>query len=163
VVGALGERLGRAVALGTVRLARNPRAAYRIRARALAGRGDIAFLAARLTNFGPDAPPSVVEYAASVGSRAPLDVWAQLLTSLVEMDLRHALHQVRAPTLVLVGDVDRLTPPASARALQRELPDARLVTFPGSGHCTLLECPDAFNEVLEGFLLEHLPIERVSA
>jgi pimeloyl-ACP methyl ester carboxylesterase len=161
VAGALGERAGRALSMALVRLARDPRLAFRIRARALRG-GDLAFLAARLTNFGADAPPSVVEHAAAVGATAPLEVWSEVLVGLIEMDLRHALANVRAPALVLVGDVDRLTPPTSATALRSALPDAELRVVEGSGHCTMLERPDEFNAIVGAFLEQHLPAERIA-
>jgi pimeloyl-ACP methyl ester carboxylesterase len=152
----LGAQLGKLVTLAALRVARDPRRVYSIRARALAGKGDLAFAAARLTNFGPKAPPSLVEYVAKVGARAPVEVWTDLLGSLVEMDLRHALAHITVPTLVLVGDVDRLTPPASALAIKKMLPDGRMAVFRGSGHCTMLERHVQFNRVVEGFLEEAL-------
>jgi pimeloyl-ACP methyl ester carboxylesterase len=154
--GSLGAQLGKLATAAAVRIARDPRRVYKIRARALAGQGDLAFLAARLTNFGPNAPPSLVEHVARVSARAPVEVWTDLLGSLVEMDLRHALAHITVPALVVVGDVDRLTPPASAQAIKEMLPDGRVVVFKGSGHCTMLERHAEFNRVLEGFLAEAL-------
>jgi pimeloyl-ACP methyl ester carboxylesterase len=152
----LGVQMGKLVAAAAVRVAKDPRRVYRIRARALAGQGDLAFAAARLTNFGPNPPPSLVEHVARVSARAPVEVWTDLLGSLVEMDLSHALAHMSVPTLVLVGDVDRLTPPASALAIKRILPDGRMAVFKGSGHCTMLERHAQFNRVVEGFLQEAL-------
>jgi hypothetical protein len=57
---------------------------------------------------------------------------------------------------VLVGDVDRLTPPASALAIKKMLPDGRMAVFKGAGHCTMLERHAQFNRVVEGFLEEAL-------
>jgi pimeloyl-ACP methyl ester carboxylesterase len=155
VLSGLGIHAGRLLALGAAgarRLVASRDRAYRIRARALAGRGDLAFLVARATNFGPDAPPSLVDYVARLGARAPVEVWTDLVGSLIDMDLSDALGHITCPTLVLVGDVDRLTPPASAVVLTRKLPDAELVVLRGSGHCTMLERHEEFNRVLEGFL-----------
>ena len=154
--GNIGAHVGKLVTAAAVRLAKDPRRVYRIRARALAGQGDLAFAAARLTNFGPKPPPSLVEHVARVSARAPVEVWTDLLSSLVEMDLGHALAHITVPTLVLVGDVDRLTPPASALAIKRMLPDGRMAVFKGSGHCTMLERHAQFNRVVEGFLEEAL-------
>jgi pimeloyl-ACP methyl ester carboxylesterase len=115
-----------------------------------------------VTNFGADAPPSVVEHVAAVGANAPLEVWSEVLLGLIGMDLRHALASIRAPALVLVGDVDRLTPPASAKALQAALPEAELRVVEGSGHCTMLERPAEFNRIVGTFLAQHLPAERTA-
>jgi pimeloyl-ACP methyl ester carboxylesterase len=133
---------------------------YRIRARALAGRGDLAFAAARLTNFGPRAPASLVEHVAKVGARAPVEVWSDLLVSLIEMDLRHALEHIRVPTLIVAGDLDRLTPPASALAMKQALPDARVVVFKGVGHQAMLERHEQFNGLVDRFLADHLARQR---
>lgn len=156
VAAGLGAQLGKVATRAALRVARDPRRVYRLRARALAGKGDLAFAAARLTNFGPKAPPSLVEYVAKVGARAPVEIWTDLLGSLVDMDLSHALAHITVPALVLVGDVDRLTPPASALAIKRMLPEGRMVVFRGSGHCTMLERHAQFNRVVEGFLEEAL-------
>ena len=154
--GSLGAQMGKLLTAAAVRIARDPRRVYRIRARALAGQGDLAFAAARLTNFGPKASPSLVEHVARISARAPVEVWTDLLGSLVEMDLRHALAHITVPTLVVVGDVDRLTPPASALAIKEMLPNARMAVFKGSGHCTILERHSEFNRMVEGFIREAL-------
>jgi pimeloyl-ACP methyl ester carboxylesterase len=152
----LGAQLGKVVTSAFLRVARDPRRVYRIRARAVSGRGDLAFAAARVTNFGPMVSPSLVEYVAKVAARAPVEVWSDLLGSLVEMDLSHALAHITVPALVIVGDVDRLTPPASALAIKRMLPDGRMAVFKGSGHCTMLERHAEFNRIVDGFLAEAL-------
>jgi pimeloyl-ACP methyl ester carboxylesterase len=161
--GNLGAQLGKLVAAAAVRVARDPRRVYRIRARALAGQGDLAFAAARLTNFGPNAPPSLVDYVARVSARAPVEVWTDLLGGILEMDLRHALAHIIAPALVVVGDVDRLTPPASALAIKRMLRDGRMVVFKGSGHCTMLERHEQFNDVVDAFVRDALAAGRGQA
>jgi pimeloyl-ACP methyl ester carboxylesterase len=160
VVGGLGMRAARLLASSALRLASNRDRVYRIRARALAGKGDLAFAAARLTNFGPKAPPSLVEHVAKVGARAPVEVWSDLLVSLIEMDLRHALGHIRVPALIVVGDVDRLTPPATALAMKHALPHARMVVFKGVGHQAMLERHEQFNRLVDRFLAEHLARQR---
>ncbi len=93
---------------------------------------------------------------ARIAGQAPVEVWTDLVRSLAEMDLTHALEHITVPTLILVGDVDRLTPPSSALAMKHRLPDARMVVFKEAGHCAMLERHEQFNEVVEGFLAETL-------
>ena len=139
-----GERLGRA---------------ERLRARVT--KSDLAYLIARLTNFGPGASPSMVEYVVDLSLRAPVEIWTEGIAALIEMDLRHAIEHVRCPSLVIVGDLDRLTPPASAIALKDRLPDGRLVVLEGAGHMAPMERHEQFNEVLRGFLADVLePAEK---
>jgi len=68
-------------------------------------------------------------------------------------DLRGDLRTIEAPTLVLAGDDDLIAGLVSADAMMRELPDARLVTIPESGHFLYIEQPDAFRAALNDFLL----------
>ncbi len=63
---------------------------------------------------------------------------------------------IDAPTLVLVGEADALTPPPFARTLARGIAGAELVVLPGAGHLTALERPDAFAGALGDFLGRHL-------
>jgi pimeloyl-ACP methyl ester carboxylesterase len=107
--------------------------------------GDLAFGLARLTNFGPGADPAIVEHITALSVQAPAEVWTDALAGLVEMDLRHAMEHVRVPALVVVGDLDRVTPPATALAMTRALPSARLVVLRGAGHLPMLEQPERFN------------------
>ena len=69
------------------------------------------------------------------------------------LDLRTHLRTIAAPTLVVVGENDFICGPACADAIVRELPDARLVTIPGSGHFAYVEQPEAFRAALIEFLL----------
>ena len=68
-------------------------------------------------------------------------------------DLRPELRTITAPTLVLVGDDDLIAGLVSADAMVRELPDARLVTIPDSGHFLYIEQPEAVRSALTDFLL----------
>jgi pimeloyl-ACP methyl ester carboxylesterase len=58
---------------------------------------------------------------------------------------------VRAPTLVIHGDRDRLVPVAAARAAA-ERRHWQLEILPGIGHVPQLEAPDKFVALVEGFL-----------
>jgi len=56
------------------------------------------------------------------------------------------------PTLVMVGEEDVLTPPASARAMAEAIPGARLVMVPGAGHLSPVERPVETTRALLEFL-----------
>ncbi len=68
-------------------------------------------------------------------------------------DLRGQLRTISAPTLVVAGDDDIIAGSVSADAMIQELPDARLVTIPDSGHFVYIEQPEAFRAALTDFLL----------
>jgi pimeloyl-ACP methyl ester carboxylesterase len=71
-------------------------------------------------------------------------------------DTLDRLDQIAAPTLVVAGERDRLTPPWICREVAAGIPDARfrLVDGPGSSHVLPLERPDDFNALVLSFLGE---------
>ncbi len=62
------------------------------------------------------------------------------------------LGDLRAPLLVIIGDLDEPATVASCRYLASVVPGARLEVFEGAAHMTNLEQPDRFNRVLREFL-----------
>lgn len=62
------------------------------------------------------------------------DVQRQTAALAAAGDRRAALAAIKAPTLVLHGEADRLIRVEAARATTDAIPGARLVTYPGMGH-----------------------------
>ena len=117
---------------------------------------DVGHVIARLTQFGPDAPPSVVDYVVALAARSPSKVWTDGLAALMDANLRDAVRRVGVPSLVVVGGHDRMTPPSSGVALADALPDGRLEVIDRAGHLAMLETPDDFNEILDRFARRQL-------
>jgi pimeloyl-ACP methyl ester carboxylesterase len=115
---------------------------------------------ARVTQFGPNAPKRVVDHVVALARRTASEVWTDALPELMEMDLRHAVPRVRVPALVLVGELDRVTPPAGAVALAGALPDGRFVVIPAAGHIPMLETPEVVGRELARFARELAPAPR---
>jgi len=122
-----------------------------LRRHVLSSRIDVGHLVARVTQFGPHASPHVVDHVVALAAGAPSEVWTDGLARLMDLDLRHAVRHVRVPALVLVGEHDRVTPPATAVALASELPDGRLEVIEGAGHIPMMEAHDEFNRRLGRF------------
>jgi pimeloyl-ACP methyl ester carboxylesterase len=70
-------------------------------------------------------------------------------------DLREELPEVRAPTLLVWGDRDRLVPIRIAEEWQQLLPTSRLARL-SCGHVPMLEAPDDLAGCMLGFLDEEL-------
>jgi pimeloyl-ACP methyl ester carboxylesterase len=70
-------------------------------------------------------------------------------------DLAQKLAEVRAPTLVLVGEEDQPDMHAIAERLAREIPGARLERIEATAHVPSLERPREFDELVLPFLREH--------
>jgi pimeloyl-ACP methyl ester carboxylesterase len=123
----------------------------RLRRAVLASPADVGGVFTRMTQFGPEAQPHLVDHIVGLAGRARPDVWTDGLAGLMEMDLRHALPRVRAPASVIVGQHDRVTPPATAVELVGVLPDATLVVVEHAGHMAMLERPAEVNHELRVF------------
>jgi pimeloyl-ACP methyl ester carboxylesterase len=67
-------------------------------------------------------------------------------------DVMDRLGEVRLPTLVVVGEEDRLTPPKYAEFLARSIAGARLARIARAGHFVSLEQPDEVNRAIRDFL-----------
>ena len=63
------------------------------------------------------------------------------------------LATINVPTLIVVGELDKLTPLSDAEAMYQQLPSHKTLTvIPAAGHLSPLENPDAFNRAMLGFL-----------
>lgn len=67
-------------------------------------------------------------------------------------DAWDVLPAITAPTLVLHGDDDRLSPPANAPLLAKRIPDARMHLFRGARHAYFEECRPQASELVADFL-----------
>jgi pimeloyl-ACP methyl ester carboxylesterase len=89
------------------------------------------------------ASPAQVAFCERIILGCPRRVRAGWGTALSRLDLRDAVRRLRVPTVVLVGSVDRLTPPRHARDLAASLPRLeRLVELEGVGHMSTVEAAD---------------------
>ena len=66
--------------------------------------------------------------------------------------LRHRLHRVRCPALLLRGESDGLISAAYLEGYARLFPDARIATIAAAGHVPQIEQPAAFAETVLAFL-----------
>ena len=133
-----------------------------VRANQLRRRGsDFGYLGTRLFGFGSNPSPSQVAFTDRLLSGTDVEVWAKVFPSLVNFDLSEVLESLALPTLIAVGDKDRLTPPAQARHMASKIPEARLLILEDSGHMALLEEHEALDAEIAAFAGQALsPIPR---
>ncbi len=104
-------------------------------------------------------PETIARYTAPLADRrrrralmrAGASIWPEDLEAIAAR-----IPTIEAPTLVLWGEEDRITPAELARRYLREMPRCRLVLLPGTGHAPQEERPEevaaevlAFLETLE--------------
>ena len=66
--------------------------------------------------------------------------------------LRHSLSEITAPTLVIVGSQDVLTPMADAEEIAEAIPGALLAVVRGGAHGFMFEHAKVFNSTVRSFL-----------
>lgn len=122
--------------------------------RARAAASDLAWLLTRRYGFGASRPsPTLVSYVEQMNSRTSVDTIARYLRTLFTHARYPALVALRrAPTLVIVGEKDMITPVTHSEEILRRLPDAEFVKVPDSGHVVMLEHADEVNAALIDFL-----------
>jgi pimeloyl-ACP methyl ester carboxylesterase len=79
------------------------------------------------------------------------------MEAIMEHRISERLPQIDCPTLVMWGEQDRVIPVRDAERFGALIPDARVVILPDTGHVAMLERPERFNALLEGFLAEQPP------
>ncbi|WNI15882.1 alpha/beta fold hydrolase [Actinacidiphila sp. ITFR-21] len=107
--------------------------------------------------LGSDSTPEQVDFTARIVHACrprQRSAWGRVLAVL---DLDVELAAVTAPTAVLVGTADKLTPKAHARGMAAVLPRlAGLTELPGAGHMTPIEDPAAVARVIRDLVADHL-------
>jgi pimeloyl-ACP methyl ester carboxylesterase len=98
----------------------------------------------------PHAGPYVT-YAEDPSDLQTREDWLHLLDALLAYDGSARLGDIRAPTLVIGGDQDRLAPPGDAERLAAGIRGAVLEMVPG-GHLMNIESPAVFMGHLVRFL-----------
>ena len=115
------------------------------------GSSDLSYLLTKVIGLSTDASPAHVAFTEQLLLDTPTPVKAAIGPMFTSLDLREAAPLLKTPSLVLVGDQDRLTPPAQARRLAELLPDAELVELPGIGHMAPLEASAEVNAHIRAF------------
>jgi pimeloyl-ACP methyl ester carboxylesterase len=120
--------------------------------------GDLSFLLTRAVGLNPDAADVHVAFVEQLLIEMPREAKAAFAQTLGSLDVSAALAHLTVPTLVVVGDRDRLTPPRQARALVEALPDPAYVELPGLGHHPQLEDHEAVTRLLREHVRACLPV-----
>jgi len=97
--------------------------------------------------------PKLVEQTRQRVLKAPIsdEAYNRQLNANLESNIYGRLSQIRAPTLIIAGRKDVLTPPENSSILARAIPGARLRYFENSAHALLEDMDEVINSVI-GFL-----------
>jgi 3-oxoadipate enol-lactonase len=110
---------------------------------------------------GKSAVPGAYERLVASLAAVRKHVYLRTLEASTREDRGAPVERIAVPTLVVTSDEDAVYPPATAEALARRIPGARLAVIPGAGHVSNLGQPARFNQAVLPFLREHR--DRASA
>ena len=105
--------------------------------------------------YAADTSRRAIEEDVEVRLRYPLRArayWGQLDAMRRHRGTFARLGEIRAPTLVLHGDADRLVQPANATVIADAIPGAELQWLPGASHVFWTDQPDATVRAVNDFL-----------
>jgi pimeloyl-ACP methyl ester carboxylesterase len=70
-------------------------------------------------------------------------------------NVREEVGQIQAPTLLIWGLNDNITPPHVAHEFDKLIPNAELHFIDQCGHAPMMERPEIFNQILSAYLQKH--------
>lgn len=82
----------------------------------------------------------------------PWEAYMNQAYATVSFNASSELPRIRAPTLIVHGDADRVVPVANAFKLHSKLKNSSLVIFRGAGHLLIVERASEFNNVVRSFI-----------
>ena len=87
---------------------------------------------------------------------APMDdrVFSRQAEACIAHDALERVAEIAAPTLIVCGEGDILTPPHMSRELASRIKRSRLVLLPNAGHLVAAELAPRFNRLVNRFLAE---------
>ena len=94
----------------------------------------------------------VREARAIMESQSPRTIEHALVAMRDRADYSADLPSITAPTLIIVGERDTLTPPALAEKINQAIAKSNMVVVPGAGHLSTMEKPTEVSAAIRGFV-----------
>lgn len=102
--------------------------------------------------FFHDPDPESVDFSEAAMRETGREITRRDFRTCHEFDVRSRLDEIDVPSLALVGEHDKLTPPRYHDFFADEIPDCERATIEDAAHLAMLERPTAFNEALRAFV-----------
>lgn len=113
------------------------------------------------TAFGPSATAEMIDAVRRMSADMATASMIEAGNALAAHDVRRTLPFIDLPTAVVVGEVDRITPPGHAREIAELVPGATLTVLEDVGHQIMQEAPLALAagiDRLDGIAGVRLPV-----
>lgn len=97
-------------------------------------------------------PQAIEMIKDTIKGNSPLGICGTAIALACRTDTTESLSTISVPTLILVGEHDKLTPPSASHAMHEKIAGSKLHIIPKAAHMSNLENPADFNTHLIEFL-----------
>lgn len=122
-------------------------------------RGDYEYIKKKteITFYNPETATKelVDEVYSIVNNRLKAIKIIALAKSAIRNNLGDEISSITAPTCLIWGKNDTVTPPMVAEEFNKLIPNSELYWIDECGHAPMMEQPEQFNEILNAFLAKH--------
>ncbi|MEH7333878.1 alpha/beta hydrolase [Neobacillus drentensis] len=102
--------------------------------------------------LSPNPDPEIKKEAERIYSQIRPMGFRSVAYSLFHLNQMDILASISAPTLVICGEFDIVTPISESQIFHESIKDSKFVTIPGTGHLCYQEDPIRFNSIVLNFL-----------
>jgi 3-oxoadipate enol-lactonase len=106
------------------------------------------FLGATFRAAHPDVTRRIIDMVEAT----PAEGYVAVCAALRDADLRDVVSRIRAPSLILAGELDQSAPLRQSEELHTAIAESELVVLPGAAHLTNVEQADDFTRIVTRFL-----------
>jgi pimeloyl-ACP methyl ester carboxylesterase len=98
--------------------------------------------------------PLLIQQSLQLLRQTPIPIITNDFIACNRFDRSENISTITLPTLIVVGQEDRMTPPAFSQRLNQKISSSRLVVVPDAGHLVMLERPKEVNRAIEALVAE---------
>jgi 3-oxoadipate enol-lactonase len=98
------------------------------------------------------AHPDVTRRITDMVEATPADGYVAVCAALRDADLRDVVSRIRAPSLIIAGELDQSAPLRQSRELAASIAGSELVVLPDAAHLTNVEQAEKFTPLVTTFL-----------
>lgn len=97
-------------------------------------------------------PGAIEMIKKQIRANSPIGIAGTLLALASRTDTTDVLPRINVPTLILVGEHDKITPPSASQAMKDKIKNSELHILKHAAHMSNIENADEFNSHVTGFL-----------
>lgn len=106
----------------------------------------------QLSTITQPVPAAFIDSIIADSLKLSAATWQAIIDGFLDDETFQQISTISAPTLLIWGDQDSVTPRAEQDVMVSTIPDARLITYHGTGHAVHWEQPERVASDLIGFV-----------